>query len=125
MVANLDLTVQLKPSTLDLTVQYRRSSDERQAASDTGREAERRNDPSARIWSSERSADGTRRSVSGAVLRDRHRARLGWSVESARSGPEISQPGGGVGARRHRTPRGAQDALARRAEPRLDRGRAA
>ena len=40
-------------------------------------------------------------------------------------GPEISKPGGRVGARRHRTPRGAQGALARRAESRLDRGRAA
>src|SRR5438876_11198606 len=48
-----------------------------------------------------------------------------WSVESARSGPEVSQPGSGVGARRHRTQRGAQDALARRAEPRVDRGGAA
>jgi len=38
---------------------------------------------------------------------------------------EISQPGGGVGARRHRTEGGAQNALARRAEPRVDRGRAA
>src|SRR3989475_7879662 len=50
MVANLDLTVQLKPSILDYAVHSRRNSHEREAASDTGRKAERRIDPSACIW---------------------------------------------------------------------------
>src|SRR2546422_833434 len=101
----------------------RRRSDERH---DTRRKAERPRDPSTGVRCTDRQADGTRRrrSVSGAALRDRHRARLGWRLEPARSRAEVPQPGGGLGARRHRTHRGAQDAPARRLAPRVDRRRA-
>src|SRR5712692_6887061 len=127
MVTELDLTVhssfdKFGPFSPIRLSPIRRKSNE---YDDAERKAERPGDPSAGVRCTDGQAgDGTRRSrsVSGAVLRDRDRARLGRSVEPARSGAEVPEPGGGVGARRHRTQRGAQDAPARRPEPRLDRG---